>query len=501
MRFTVLILFVFLSFSANAYYEFDGKIQESYTALLNLKFDDAAQILSKERTEKPGNDLVFLFENYADFLKAFISEEDAAAQQLKKNTAMRLKALTKKTENESSPFHLYAQAEMIIQQAFVKVKMREYVSAATDVRKAYKLIDRNASLYPSFPLNQKLIGLLHVIIGSVPREYHWLVELAGMEGTVNEGTTELKNLFKSISSTPYGCYRPEILFYLSNVYTTFHAAGDLELMETMLMAQSYSTTSPLMRYSTASLLMKLGKNDDAILVMDNPSSYMSAYPFYFMYYKLGMAKLRKMDLSAKEDFEMYIKHFKGQNYIKSAWQKIAWIEKLKGNVTGYFSAMQHCKTAGTAFIDEDKEALNEANANEAGNSILLRSRLLFDGGYYDRAQNELAGLPIDSFPRYRDQLEVTYRLARISQKLEQKDRAIDFYQKTIKNGSSSRSYFAANSALMLGIMFEDYGENERAKDYYTQCLAMGPHEYQNSIDQKAQAGLDRIREKEEQEGE
>ncbi|MBL0102353.1 MAG: hypothetical protein IPP51_00415 [Bacteroidetes bacterium] len=84
MRFTVLILFVFLSFSANAYYEFDGKIQESYTALLNLKFDDAAQILSKERTEKPGNDLVFLFENYADFLKAFISEEDAAAQQLKR---------------------------------------------------------------------------------------------------------------------------------------------------------------------------------------------------------------------------------------------------------------------------------------------------------------------------------------------------------------------------------------------------------------------------------
>ena len=432
MRYGFLLFLILLSGTSSAYYEFDNNLHQSYSALMDLQFDKAGELLNKESTEKPGNDLVLLFRNYIDFLKAFISEEEASAEVLKKNSAARLKQLTKKEENAGSPFHLYAQAEMYIQQAFVKVKLREYVSAASDVRRAYRLIDNNSLQYSSFPLNQKLYGLLHIIIGSVPREYHWLVELAGMDGTVSQGTEELNQLYKTVNNTPYDCYKEEILFYLSNVYSIYHADDELKLMETLMMVQPYSTGSPLMRYCVSSILMKLGKNDDAIRVLEEPESYMTSYPFNFLYYKLGLAKLRKLDYSAKSDFEKYVSSFKGQNYVKSAWQKIAWINRLTGDMQGYYAALAHCKTDGVSFIDEDKDALNEANAAEPVNTLLLRSRLLFDGGYYERAQTELSGMPIDSFPRYRDQLEVTYRLARIAQKTGNMERAIDFYQKTIK---------------------------------------------------------------------
>jgi tetratricopeptide (TPR) repeat protein len=102
-------------------------------------------------------------------------------------------------------------------------------------------------------------------------------------------------------------------------------------------------------------------------------------------------------------------------------------------------------------------------------------------------------MPLDSFPRFKDQLEVTYRLARIYQKTNNPVRARELYDRTIANGSASSFYFAANSALFIGIMSEEEKKFTEAEEYFKKCLSMKKHEYQNSIDQKAQAGLDRIK--------
>lgn len=493
MRILICLLsFIFVSKSSSAYYEFDANLKSAYSFIISLNFENASSQLQKEKTEKPGNDLVILYSNYIDFLKAFISEEEVYFDSFKKKANDNVKLLDKKSENLTSPFHQYVKAEILIQQALVKVKFREYVSAATDIRKAYRLIDRNKTSYPDFLLNNKLSGFLNVVIGAVPREYHWLVEVAGMEGSVAEGSAELKKLFKDLEKSEFSCYREELLFYLSELYVTFNST-EADLLECMIYMRPYANESALMRYSTSAILMKMGRNDDAFEYLKDPAVYNTGFPFNFMYYKLAMCKLRKLDFTASNDFEEFLRKFKGQNFIKSSYQKLAWIEALKNNPQGYYTYMSKCRSAGTAFIDEDKDAQNEAASNDMGNRVLLRARLLFDGGYYERAQQELAGLPLDSFPKYKDQLEVTYRLARIYQKTEQEEKAIDLYDKTITNGSSSTFYFAANSALMLGMIYEDKNNLDRAEEYYSKCLAMGRHQYQNSIDQKAQAGLDRIK--------
>ncbi|MFN8166507.1 MAG: hypothetical protein U0X76_10160 [Bacteroidia bacterium] len=95
MRYGFLLFLILLSGTSSAYYEFDNNLHQSYSALMDLQFDKAGELLNKESTEKPGNDLVLLFRNYIDFLKAFISEEEASAEVLKKNSAARLKQLTK----------------------------------------------------------------------------------------------------------------------------------------------------------------------------------------------------------------------------------------------------------------------------------------------------------------------------------------------------------------------------------------------------------------------
>ncbi len=493
MRILIFIFsFILLSNSSSAYYEFDENLKSAYSSIISFDFEKSNILLLKEKTEKPSNDLVILYSNYIDFLKAFISEEEMYFDIFKKKANDNLKLLDKREENNTSPFHQYAKAEILIQQALVKVKFREYVSAATDIRKAYRLIEKNKLAYPDFLLNNKLSGFLTVVIGAVPREYHWLVEIAGMEGSVPEGTTELKTLFKKLEKSEFVGYREELLFYLSELYITFNSS-ESDLIECMIYMRPYADKSSLLRYSTSAILMKLGRNDEAYEYLKDPSTYNTGFSFDFMYYKLAICKLRKLDFTATKDFEEFIRRFKGQNYIKSSYQKLAWIESLKNNPQGYYTYMTKCRTLGSAFIDEDKDAQNEAAVVDIGNKLLLRARLLFDGGYYDRAQQELAGMPVDSFPKYKDQLEVTYRLARIYQKTGQEEKAIDLFLKTIENGSSATFYFAANSALLLGIIYEDKNDLDKSESYYKKCLSMGRHQYQNSIDQKAQAGLDRIK--------
>jgi tetratricopeptide (TPR) repeat protein len=180
------------------------------------------------------------------------------------------------------------------------------------------------------------------------------------------------------------------------------------------------------------------------------------------------------------------------NQLRSAYQKLAWINLLLGNKKKYIDWIHYCKTTGANLTDEDKEATEEFRTGDAPNPVLLRSRLLFDGGYYKEALNEIAGKSIHYFPRFKDQLEVTYRLARIFQRLSLNDKAIPLFEETIKNGASSKYYFAANSALLLGNTFEEKNESDKAENYYRICLSMRNHGYQNSIDQKAKAGLARL---------
>ncbi len=356
------------------------------------------------------------------------------------------------------------------------------------------MIHRNQIIFPSFLLNKKLDGFVHTLVGAVPQEYRWIVELVGMDGTVPTGTQELKELFFLLDGSGLECYREELLFYLSNIHIAF-SQDESEADELMLLMKPYTLHSPLIRYCYANMAMKWGRNEEALNILQPVLSDRGTFPFHYMNYKKGIARLRKLDLGAKEDILFFLQNFGGTNHRKEAYQKLAWIELLDGNRLGYSMYMKDCLKQGSLHVDEDKDAYHEASTGDLPNIILLRSRLLFDGGYYKESWSEISGKPIDSFPRFRDQLEVTYRLGRIMEKLKIMEKAIDYYSKTLKNGSSTDFYFSANSALLLGNIYENRNQFDLAMDYYKKCLALRGHEYQNSIDQKAQTGIDRLNEK------
>ena len=72
--------------------------------------------------------------------------------------------------------------------------------------------------------------------------------------------------------------------------------------------------------------------------------------------------------------------------------------------------MVQCKKNGTTATDEDKTAQREARNGLAPNKHLLKARILFDGGYYQRAYNYLTTEAPNRYDAPMLQIEYYYRL-------------------------------------------------------------------------------------------
>jgi len=327
-------------------------------------------------------------------------------------------------------------------------------------------------------------------VGAIPHEYRWLVSIAGMEGTIPQGSAEL---FRMLGETEQGVfpeYKEEVLFYLVQIYSSITSNDSI----TALLADAvkiYAPNSPLMMYCFTNLTYKSGRNEDALGIM-NTFDDAGTFPFYFLHYKKAQLRLRKLDMGAAEDFEYFLAHFKGLNYIKSAYQKLAWIALLRNDEKKYIQIIQECNRKGITIVDEDKDALSEFESKEIPNIVLLRTRLLFDGGYYKESFREMAKVSSPSVLPFKDKLEYTYRYGRLFHKTGDIPKAVLNYSATLQSGEASHYYYAANAALMLGLLYEEANDREKARTYYKRCLELRHHDYQNSIDQKAQAALERL---------
>ncbi len=148
---------------------------------------------------------------------------------------------------------------------------------------------------------------------------------------------------------------------------------------------------------------------------------------------------------------------------------------------------------GSEELENDQQALTEANLNKPPDIFLLKARLLFDGGYYTEALAELGNFNKDKSASPREMLEFTYRLARIYDKSGNTKKAVEYYMQTLEKGADYPYYFAANSALQLGNIYEASGNTDKARYYYKKCLNLNYEEYRSGISQKAKAGLSALK--------
>lgn len=495
-RFIPALVLLFFSHTATAGYDFNVNCRNAYQDILRLRFKEGKTLLETEKRLHPQNDIPYFIENYIDFFTLFIAEEKDDFARLKENKTLRISRLEK--GDASSPWHNYCLSQVYLQWAFARLKFGEYRTAALEINKAYRLLEKNRRQFPSFVPDDVSMGMLHTLIGTIPDNYKWLINLMSFDGTVEQGKKELQKVFElSLKSPSYSYLKNESLFFLTFVCLNlqsdkkdaralFEKYGDKAMLQEC-------TKDPLLTYCMASICLRTGNNNKAIDILLARPKGMQFFPFHYLDYLTGNAKLHRLDEDASYYYLRFLQNFRGQNYIKSAYQRLAWCFLLRGDEKTYQEMIFKALRYGNSNVDEDKDAAKEAQSGEKPDILLLQSRLLFDGGYYEKALQALNN-PKAHFTRSaKVSTELVYRKARIFHEWGKTAEAIPMYEQTIQIGKDKEWYFAANAALQLGMIYETAGNRSRARLYYRQCLTMEPSEYKNSIHQKAKAGLNRIK--------
>ena len=73
---------------------------------------------------------------------------------------------------------------------------------------------------------------------------------------------------------------------------------------------------------------------------------------------------------------------------------MAWIAYLNDDLKLRDYYLEKVKENGNIYLDEDKQAQEQAENRVISHPILLRSRLLYDGGYYQKALSELENISV-----------------------------------------------------------------------------------------------------------
>ncbi len=256
---------ILLSFQVNAQFNFTKEHEAVYNEFLNLRVNNGQVAIQHLLKEDPKNGITIYLANYGDVIKLFLTEDEKLYKFLAKNEDIRLKKI--QALDKKSPYYLFTQAEIKLHWAFVKLKMSDEISAMMNIRSAYKLLEENIKLYPDFIPNKKTMGLLNILIGSIPSNYSWVLTLVGMEGNIDDGIKQLSEVCKS--NTPF-VFEAQ---FIKTVVQNYIIHGNKGKIEEAKELYSLYPSNLLVCYVYAAILTKNSMGEVAFDVIKNSPVY------------------------------------------------------------------------------------------------------------------------------------------------------------------------------------------------------------------------------------
>jgi tetratricopeptide (TPR) repeat protein len=469
------------------HFDFNNNCRQAYQRIIQLRLDEGSRILEAEKKRDPNNLIPFFLDNYIDFFQLFFNEDAAQYSAWKGRRDQRLEWMSEGPE--SSPFNLFTRCVIHFQWAAIQIKFGDNWDAAWDFRRSFIQSKDCADQFPGFSPAGMVSGAMEVVAGTIPDGYKWLSSLLGIKGTVSGGMHQLEGFLAA--GDPYAeLFRDEAIFYY--LYLQFYIGNKhSEVFDFIRQHQLDVKNDHLFTYLYANLCINDQRSalaQQIIRGMNTAPGYMDM-PVWDM--ELGYACLNHLEPDAAFYLTRFLQRFKGRFYVKDVLQKLSWYYYLKGETGRADSCRKLVLQRGSDEADADRQALKEARSGRWPNKVLLKARLLSDGGYFTEALHGLQEQGTADLPDPVEKCEYTYRLGRIYDGLGRDDEAIRAYEATIGMGAGLREYYAARAALQAGYIYERRGDKGRAVAYFQRCLDMKDHDYKNSLDQRAKAGIAR----------
>jgi hypothetical protein len=281
-----------------------------------------------------------------------------------------------------------------------------------------------------------IYGPMLVVAGTIPDAYKWLASLFGVRGSIKDGVAQIQQVINSNDplarmffneASFYYCY---ILFYIENKPD--------EVFQYIQQRKLDLVNNHLLAYMTANLAINDKRNEYAktvILQRNMSAEYLNTPVWDF---ELAYTRIHHLETGeAIQYFQAFLARFKGKYYLKDACEKLSWCYFLQGDMAAAEKARQLVLSRGSETTDADKQAAKDAKSGLWPNPLLLKARLLNDGGYNDEAINLLTGKSAADFTKDQDKLEFAYRVARIYDDVGRDSEAVKMYLLAIRLGKKT----------------------------------------------------------------
>jgi len=475
-------------------YTYTDNCARAYNHFLALRLSEGRQAIALEQKTNPQNLMAVYLADYEDCILLLVNSniEDYSARAGKMSE--RLDMLAK--GDPSSPWYRFCYAGLYLHRAIINIRFGEQYKAAFHFRKSFALLKENQRLFPTFEYNNIIAGLQEAVVGSLPGSYKWLASVFGMKGSVQKGTEKL-GAFVSSHNSSHPLYTETMLYYL---YARFYLLAEQQEVWTLLCSPKFSTHNNLLNtFVKVNIALDYRHSDEALEILKaaRKEEGFSLYPVFE--YQQGMALLTRCDTLSTYYFDRYLRNNKSDICIKDSWQRMAFAWYVNGNNEKAEYCRQQITKEGTARLDADKQAARFAASGIWPNRVLLQARLLIEGGYNEKALALLQGISKADLQGPADRAEYSFRLGRVYEEMARKPggshhfkQALAHYKDAMVEGKGRHEQFAARAALHMGKIYELLDMKTEATALYNECLDMPDHDFQNSIDQQAKSGLNRI---------
>ncbi|UOQ64444.1 tetratricopeptide repeat protein [Hymenobacter volaticus] len=451
----------------------------AYAEVLKMRPDAARALLQETATNSAGTLLV---QDCLSITELMVSQDASRYNATIEAQDQRLETLEKARETGALP--QYAQAEIRLHQAAAQVAFGHEVQGAWNLRQAYQQMQATVKRYPSYLPARKTLGMMQFFIGSLPEGYRWFLKLLGLPGSIAGGLSNLR----AAAHQPND-FQTEAQIILALVEETYYKKP-IEALQLVTRLSEQQPDNLLFNYLLISLNKKQHRTDAALAAYRARPGGTGYVPLpYLRHMAADLLLYQGQYATSRRENELFLKEFRGSHYRKDAYFKLYLAAWLSNDGRAADQYRRQIDAGGRTIVEEDNYAQRFYDDQQPLNRLLTRARLQIDGGYYREALVTLAGFHTTNTTSLRDQLEAPYRRARAWQGLSRLDSARLFFARTIALAGTAPYYFAPQSALQLGYLYQAEGQTSVAKTYFQKALSYPKHEYKNSTDTKAKLAL------------
>jgi hypothetical protein len=460
-------------------FEWSKELQQAHSLIYKLQLENATESIAAADGQ---NLAVVYLQGHIHFANGLTQNQSELALQ-----ALDDALLTIRKGNKEAPWVRLALGELGLFKAILLGRTGSHTAAALQAFQSYKQIQSIYRSDPDFQYAWGMRAVFELALASLPDKYGKLANLVGFNGDLETGIGLLE-AFHRFSLEPEQKWQREKAGLLW-VYAT-HQLG-LEKGITFQHAQVPLQGNLLATYLQSQLYFEDGRGDLALKSLQACDCEGQFPKFPFLYFQRGRAQLTQLNATALVDFQRFLAtQTAGGNFLHAAYRFQAWgalVFESDGKKSRDLFA--HHWQAALALpapqTGTDKQAMRDLQTPVT--KSLLRARLLFDGGQWQLALDELNRMT----PAQRESQHNSYwyRRGRVLQKLQESKLALAAFE-NMKPEQGDFEY--ANGLLQQGFLLEKMGKKEAAAAAYRKALAQKDYSNMDGVQQKAKSGLRRL---------